>query len=58
MFIFLQNDIISTAYVTANYLKEELKYDGKIFVLGSPAVCEELLNVGYEVETMVIIEAF
>ena len=41
-----KDDIIGTAYVLAQYLKHTIKYDGKVYLVGSKGLAGELDNVG------------
>ena len=44
----IQDEIIGSAYVTAQYVKNVLKYEGKVLVVGSSGLEGELSEAGYE----------
>ena len=45
LFVFLQDDIMCTAYASAQYLKSS-GFQGKVFLVGNPSIEKELKDVG------------
>ena len=46
--ILFQDEITTSGYAAAQYIKNELKFSGKLYVLGSPALSQELTEAGIE----------
>ena len=48
VYISLQHSIIGSGYVAAQYVKNQLHYSGKVFVIGSKGIQQELAEAGME----------
>ena len=46
IFFTLQNEIVCTSWLLAAYLKDVVKYDGKVYVIGGAAIETEFKNKG------------
>ena len=41
-----QSSVVGSSYVTAKYIKDTLNYSGKVYMIGSPGLQQELEAVG------------
>ena len=44
----MQDSVVGSGYVAAQYVKYQLEYNGKVFVVGSKGIEKELAEVGLQ----------